>query len=250
MKHINKILIILLLISVALPNIGASQYDPLKGPICEVNKVYPPVSITKEKLKEAQSLIDINPRYESSWVREYISVEITASQNGKKKTVVGKSDVLNDEQKDLVLTADLDKEISVYVQYMPENNLKHNEAKEMDFTFTFDPEKAATFGDGQQQLQQYLKENALDKISKSSFKQYQLAAYKFTIDEEGRVINPSIFWSSDDEKVDEILLETICNMPVWKPAEFANGLKVKQEFVLSIGDMESCVVNLLSINQD
>ncbi|MFT4667667.1 MAG: hypothetical protein ACI9XB_004640 [Gammaproteobacteria bacterium] len=53
--------------------------------------------------------------------------------------------------------------------------------------------------------------------------------------------------SSIDENVNELLLETIQNMPCWKPAEYANGLKVKQEFVLTVGNMESCVVNLLNI---
>jgi len=250
MKHINIKLIVLLFIALALPYLGTSQHDATKGPICEVNKVYPPVSITKEKFKEAQSLLDINPRYESSWVKEYLSVEITASQNGKKITVSNKSGQLSKEQKDLILKADLDAEVSVYVHYIPENELVHNEAKEMDFTFTFEPENEATFADDPQQLQNYLKEKVLDNISKSIVKQYQLAAYKFTIDKVGRVINPSIFWSSDDEKVDELLLEAICNMPTWKPAEYSNGLKVKPDFVLTIGDMESCVVPLLNIHQD
>ena len=38
-------------------------------------------------------------------------------------------------------------------------------------------------------------------------------------------------------------------MPSWKPAAYANGMKVKQDFVLTVGDMTSCVVNLLNIRQ-
>jgi len=64
------------------------------------------------------------------------------------------------------------------------------------------------------------------------------------------VINAHIVESSKDEKIDEIFLQTIQNMPLWKPAEFANGTTVSQDFVLTVGNMESCVVNLLNIRQN
>ena len=95
--------------------------------------------------------------------------------------------------------------------------------------------------------------NAIDKIS-TSFNKINLAAVKFTINEEGQIVDAHVFQSayqpSKDEKIDELLLETICNMPSWEPAEYDNGIKVKQEFVLTVGDMESCVVNLLNIRKD
>ncbi|MCP3932023.1 MAG: energy transducer TonB, partial [Bacteroidetes bacterium] len=122
--------------------------------------------------------------------------------------------------------------------------------KEINFTFFVEPENQAKFPGGQQQLKQYLKENLIDKISEAPFRKYQLAVVKFTIDEEGHIEEPRVFQTSEDEKTDELLLETICNMPSWKPAEYANRLKVKQEFVLTVGDMESCVVNLLNIRQN
>ena len=146
--------------------------------------------------------------------------------------------------------ADLGAEITVTMQYIPENTVKQNDIKEINFTFTVDPETEAKYYGGQQQLQQYLKDNLSDRISGASFKKHQLAAVKFTIDEEGYINDPHVFWTSDDEKTDELLLETICNMPRWKPAEYSNGIKVKQEFALTVGDMESCVVNLLNIRKD
>jgi hypothetical protein len=50
-----------------------------------------------------------------------------------------------------------------------------------------------------------------------------------------------------DTKIDEMLVAAISKMPSWKPAEFSNGFKVKQNFVLTIGNMENCMVNLLNI---
>jgi TonB family protein len=146
--------------------------------------------------------------------------------------------------------ADVGTDISVKVQYIPDNTLKHNDVKEMTFSFVVDPESEATFYGGEQQLKKYLKEHGLEKISPANIKRYHLAAVKFTINEEGQVINAHVFESSKDEKVDKLLLDTISKMPRWKPAEYANGTKVKQEFVLLVGDMESCVINLVNIRRN
>ena len=37
-------------------------------------------------------------------------------------------------------------------------------------------------------------------------------------------------------------------MPKWAPAQFENGLKVAQDYVLTIGDEYSCTMNLLNID--
>ncbi|MFT7606499.1 MAG: hypothetical protein ACI8VT_004102, partial [Saprospiraceae bacterium] len=255
MKNIQKI--VLLFIALAFSYPGSSQ-DSLTNELrYEVNRTYPSISIAKEKLKEAHTLIDLNEannlhlHYRPAWIREYISVEISASNKGILRKAVSENDTLSQEQKDIMNMADVGTDISVNIQYIPENTLKHNDAKEIDFKFTVNPESEAIYAGGQQQLKQYLKENAIDKIPTGSFKGYDLAAVKFTINEEGKIIDAHIFGpefqTSKDEKIDKLLLETICNMPNWKPAEYANGTKVKQEFVLTVGNMENCVIPLLNI---
>ncbi|MEZ4959016.1 MAG: energy transducer TonB [Saprospiraceae bacterium] len=250
MENMQSKLIALLFIAFAFVRPGASQGSSNNEFSYEVNRVYPPGSITKEKLMEARTLIDLDKHYQSSWVREYISVEILASYNGKIKTAPGKNDTLNREQKDLINMADPGTDISVRVRYLPENTLKHNDIKETGFTVIYNPESEAEYPGGQQQLKQYLKEKAIDKIPAASFQGYDLAAIKFTIDEAGLISDAHVFWPSNDIKVDELLLGTICNMPAWKPAAYSNGIKVKQEFVLTVGNMSSCVVPLLNISQD
>ena len=69
---------------------------------------------------------------------------------------------------------------------------------------------------------------------------------KFTINELGQVVDTSIFQSTKDDDIDALLYQVICDMPDWTPAEYSNGEKVRQEFAFTIGNHESCVINLLN----
>lgn len=250
MNNIQHKSIAILCIALAIPFLGTSQ-DSFTGELpFAVHKTYPYISLTTGKLKVANTLMDLNPHYKPSWIREYLSVELSVSHEGTIEQATSKSEFLTQQQKDLLLMADVNKSISIKVRYMPENTLKHNDPKEIDFTFTIDPDSDAQFPGGQEQLDQYLQENAIDKIPGSSFTGYSLAAVKFTISETGDVSNVHVFESSKDEKIDALMLEAIRNMPSWKPAGYSNGISVKQDFVLTVGNMESCVVSLLNIRRD
>jgi len=250
MKNIKNQLVVLFFIAFTFPHLGSSQ-DSLNFELSyEVNRVYPSLSITKEKLNEARTLVDLNKYYKPSWVKEYISVEILLTCKGKVKKFVSKNDTISQVQKDSMGKADVGTDISISVEYMPKNTLKYNEAKESNFTFTVEPENQAKYIAGIRELRQYFKENVMDKISPDSFQQYNLTAVKFAIDEAGQIVDAHVFESSKDEKLDKLLLEAVCNMSGWKSAEYASGLKVKQEFVLTVGDHTSCVINLLNIRED
>lgn len=250
MKKYQYKLVLILLLSIGYLQLGLSQTSLPFELKYEISRVYPSLTVTKDKVLEAQSLIDLNKYYKSSWVKKYLSVEISASHQENIKKAISKNDLLSQEQKDLLSRADVNTDIAVKVKYIPENTLKNNGEKEMNFTFKIDPEEEATYIGGQKQLNQYLQENAIEKIPATSFSQYQLTALKFTVDEEGQIVDAYVFESSKDKNVDTLLLETLCNMPNWSPATYANGYKVKQEFVLTAGDHTSCVINLLSIRQD
>jgi len=213
----------------------------------EVNTVYPPLSIAKETLKNAHSIIDLNKHYKPSWIREYISVEVLTTSQGSLKKAITINDTLSQEQKNIMNMADVGTEIEVKVLYIPENKLADNDAKEIDFAFIVNPEEEAKYVGGQQQLEQFLNDNAINKIPEGTFEGYALTAIKFTIDELGQVIEPFIYWPSENEYIDELLLETISKMPNWKAAEYANGIKVKQDFVLTVGNHENCAIHTLNI---
>jgi hypothetical protein len=239
--------LIFLLIAIALPYLPFCQDSLIYEIQYDVTRVYPSPTISRKQLNEANSLLDLNKQYQSSWVKEYRTVEIKTINKGTKTIAITGDDTLSQEQKDNMNKADPGSSISVYVQYIPDNNLTHNDVKEMNFTFSVDPENEAKFPGGKQKLIQYLKDNGIEKISESNIHKDNLAAVKFTITEDGKVINAHVFSAAKDEKTDALLLEIICNMPDWEPAKYANGLKVKQEFVLMIGDMKSCVLNLLYV---
>lgn len=238
----NQILLIVLL-SIGCAFNSFAQND-LKF---EINKVLPFISIQENKLDKINTLTDLDKRYPTSWVREYISVEISAYKNGTQTKASGISDVLNQEQKELIRLADRSSDIAVSVMYLPENSLKNNTVKQYDFKVTIMPDKNAIYGEGAEQLIQYLQKNSIVNIEAGSFTGYDLTAIKFTITEQGHVTDIQVAMPSKDTKIDEMLVTAISKMPSWKPAEFSNGLKVKQNFVLTIGNMENCMVNLLNI---
>lgn len=213
----------------------------------EVKVNYPPLSITKAQLAEAQTIPDLNRFYKSSFVRTFESVEITTTQQGKIQKATSKDDTLTQEQKDLMASADPNTEIAVNVRYLPENNLSHNDVHEFPFRFLVNPEKDATYIGGTAALQQYLKENAIDKIPAGTFEGYDMTAVKFTVDAQGEITNAHIFESQKGEAIDALLLTAICEMPKWQPAVYADGMQASQELVLLVGNMENCMVHTLGV---
>jgi TonB family protein len=215
-----------------------------------VYRTYPAICVTKEKLHEAHTIMDLNPHFKPSWVRTYLEVEVVTIHNGRKSKATTNTDFLSEEQKAKLTGADTGSEVYVKVHYIPENSLKHNDPKNFDFTFIVDPDKEAEYPGGKERLNQYLKEKAIDKIPAGTFEGYALTAIKFTITEEGKIAGAKVIWSSDDDNLDELLLETIQNMPDWSPASYTDGTKVKQEFVFLVGNMENCAVHTLNIRRD
>lgn len=213
----------------------------------EINKVLPFISIQENKLADINTLTDLDKRHPSSWVREYVSVEISAYKNGIQTKASGISNVLNQGQKELIRLADRNSDIAVSVMYLPENSLQNNTVKQYDFKVTIMPDKNAVYGEGAAQLIQYLQKNGIANIEAGSFTGYDLTAVKFTVTEQGHISDIEVAMPSKDTKIDEMLVAAISKMPNWEPAAFSNGLKVKQNFVLTIGNMENCMVNLLNI---
>jgi hypothetical protein len=241
MKKNQILLIVLLFIGCAFNSFAQNDLK------FEINKVLPFISIQEDKLDKINTLTDLDKRYPTSWVREYISVEISAYKNGIQTKASGISDVLNQEQKELIRLADRSNDIAVIVTYIPNNSLKNNPEKQYDFKVTVMPDKNAIYSEGTEQLIQYLQKNNIVNIEAGSFTGYDLTAIKFTITEQGNISDIQVAMPSKDTKIDEMLVAAISKMPSWKPAEFSNGLKVKQDFILTIGNMDNCMVNLLNI---
>ncbi|MFN0175701.1 MAG: energy transducer TonB [Saprospiraceae bacterium] len=235
------------LLAFAFPVLMVAQNNGLHY---EVNRVYPYLSVSKEQLKAANSIAEFNRHFKPSWVRAYESVTVSTTIQGKLQQSVSNSDVLTPAQKDNLSRVDAGTEISVVVRYLPENTLQHNDIQEFDFKFSVNPEFEASFAGGTEALMQYLQKTAIQSIPANQFQGLDFAAFKFTVSQTGDIVEASIFQPTKSTEMDQILLEAIRKMPTWKPATYADGTTVQQEFALTLGNMENCMVNLLNIRKD
>lgn len=237
---------IMLFFSTLTSQIEAPSYDFQY----DVVQVYKPLSVAKASLIKANKVEDLHRHYKDSWVKEYLHVDVSAHIDGKLETQTSKDQKLSVKQKQLMLNADRGTEIEVVVNYIPDNTLKNNEPKKFDFAFMVNPEKDASFKGGEKKLIQTIKKDLIDVASWESLNQYQLAVVKFVVDTDGRIIEPKIFWSSDDQETDAKMIDFVCNMPAWEPAQYDTGKKIAQEYALTIGDNNSCVVPMLNTKEN
>jgi TonB family protein len=192
--------------------------------------------ISKEKLTEAKTMRDINPGYpSSSWITSYISSEVSVTGKGKNLKVNGTNDILTAEQQNILKKAELGDDVVIDINYKQVNTITGNvENRNMHFVYSLVPENEAEFVGGYEKMRRLLKQNAIDKIPVTIAKELQ-AAVRFTVNEKGEIANAIISKSSGDEKTDKLLVESIYQMPKWKPAQDSKGMKVKQEFEFTIG---------------
>lgn len=197
--------------------------------------------VKKIKLDEAKTMSDIIPDYPASWIDRYDSLAILATRNGKVLKAVSSNEQLSLEQKQLLYTIDMGSDISINIDFQYKNVLTDNiEIGTMNYSATLIPEIEAEFIGGDKLLRQYLKENAIDKIPTEDPKEPLKVIIKFTINEDGKVANAKITKESSYPKTDKLLLNAINKMPKWRPAENAKGIRVKQDFVFSVGNMFGC----------
>jgi len=245
MKTFQPILILLLFSALAFMLTSAAGKRTADELRFSVDKINPWIPVTYDQVMEAKTIGDLNHRYKPSWVSEYISVEVLTSHNGTIRSSIGKNGQLTPDQKLSMKTADATQEITIKALYIPENTLTHNDPKTHDFSFTIQPECDANFNGSDKDFNDYLTRNAIDKIPDGVFDGKNLAAVKFTVNAKGQIIRPHIFESSKNDAVDKLLLTTVQNMPNWIPAEHLNGTLVEQELVWLVGNLESCMINLL-----
>lgn len=215
-----------------------------------LNSVMVPLSISQQTLAQANTIMDINENFNPEWVKDYISVQIITSHKGQIKTSTSTSATLTTEQKRQLLVSDIATEIAVHMNYMPNNNLSNNDPKEINFSFLVNPEINAAFPGGKKVMYDYLKNNAVDKIANTDKIGNHIGIVKFTVSKNGDIHNVHVFEASRDEKIDQILLETVSSMPTWSPASYADGTTVDQDFVFMVGNLESCSVNLANVSRD
>lgn len=193
-------------------------------------------SVKKETLEKANYLKDFIPYYPSSWVNNYISVEVLAVENGITHSATGQNETLNEDQKNILSKLDLGSEIEVNVKYNTSNSVTEQmEQRKIKILMTVVPEIEAEYLGGYPKLKQYLKFSLIDKVIKHTPAENQKGKVSFIVNENGEIIDSVISLSSGNAETDHLLLEIIDKMPKWNPAKNGFGKPVKQKFEFSMG---------------
>jgi len=226
---------------------GLSQSSEANPMSFDVYRIYPALSFPIDTFNKAETIIDVNDRFKPEWVKEYVSVEFTASKSGKTYSATGTNQYITDEQKYLVQHADVNTKILVKVNYYPDNNLSQNDIQEERFAFHIDPENEAQFAGEHSDLLAYFKQKVIDEIPEDLFGLYTLAAVAFTVNAEGDIVDVNIAMPTGDAVVDTLIYDAVCKMDKWKPAQYKDGKRAEQEFAFTVGNMKSCNTNLINI---
>ncbi len=212
------------------------------------NKLVLPFEVQEEldhrrKIDEKGCFVFYPQGYNYSRLIEYVAVEISATSNNEVLKAQSTSDVLTPQQRAILNNADLNTNIVIEIRFkfkklLADNRGVHND-KIMNggVVFTVVPEIEAEFPGGFKQLTNYLTENIVSRVTeKLAAEKLQFAAVKFTVDENGLVVDAKVIRTSSVAKTDKLILDAINKMPKWKPAGNSKGEKLKQEFTIPFGD--------------
>lgn len=192
---------------------------------------------TRQGMVSARVMSDIVQEYPSSWIVDYVLVEVTAICNNTVMKATGLNDTLTTEQRSLISTADMDAAILFNVKYKMHNSITGLEdIRQLNYSATIVPDNEAEYATGNADLLAYLKATAMQNISEQRAEKLKLAKVMFVINEQGRVENARITQSCDDAEMDALFLKAIENMPAWNAAKMSNGTPVKQSFELLAGN--------------
>lgn len=177
---------------------------------------------------------------------DYDSVEIIVRSKGELLSSIGLGEKLTAEQKKLLNSADLGSDIHIKISYSYKDQENDPSGADRKIVHGFldvnvVPETEAEFPGGFNQLTKYLMDNVIHKVDEAKFADNLLqASVKFTIDEEGRLVQATIHNSSGNQKIDKLILDAFQKMPVWNAAKDSKGHAVRQEFRIPFGGGFGC----------
>lgn len=174
-------------------------------------------------------------------VIDYVSIEISAINQGKQYTAQSTSDVLTPEQKSILRAVDIGSVINVKIKFNFKEWTKNiadtdTKLKEGIYSVTVVPETGAVYPGGSKEITAYLTASVINKLTgPTAYEKLQKAVVKFTVNEEGKLINTKIDKTSTDPQVDKLILDAINKMPQWMPAIDSRGVRVKEEIIIPFG---------------
>jgi len=207
------------------------SYMVVRGSVGPNSLVKTGRAISEEKLKNAQTISDVIENYPTNWITAYNSVTVATTINGKTIEAVGSDDKLTKQQKKIFNTAS---NLLIVVQYQKDNN-NEIQNRQMNVPLIVTPQIEAEYVGGYEKMISYLKENSLNRINDKNFSHLPQPSISFVINKHGAVENVKLEATSRDETIDQLLVDLIQNMPNWNPAINIEGINIKQEFILNLG---------------
>lgn len=223
-------------------NIGFSNMS--KGPSLEVMRrnfrceiYFPANPVSKATLSQATVMADLMKEYPNSWIKKYISTEVSAVCNGKKEKAMGSNIMLTSMQKSILAKADFNTKVSINIKYQQENSATQKiEEHNLNYIILVVPKIQATYSGGQEAMKTYFKKNAVDKISDKDLMDLKGGLIHFSVAKDGKIEAAKLEETTGNTKVDQLFLQVIREMSLWKPAKDAKGRFVKQRFELAMNN--------------
>jgi hypothetical protein len=189
------------------------------------------------ELGAAKSMLDLIDEYPSSWVSDYVSTEVSVVSNGQTKTAIGANETLTKEQKELLEMAEINSKVAINIKYKQENGATRKmDVHTLNYLIMVMPETRASYPGGPDALDQYLKENVINRLSDADLKEMKEGIVEFTINEKGQVEGVGLMQNTGRTTADKLLLKVIYMMPQWEAAKDAKGMPVKQQFKFAAGN--------------
>ena len=214
----------------------------------EVNRSSPTVMISPEQFNEIERYTELDIHFKSEWIGKFISADITVIVNGKQKVLKANDHYITEELKSAIADADSGEKVKVSYQYIPKSGPNVKDTRKDGFSFAILPEQDASFPGGIDNMNKYFSDAKINKVTSDDIDIYNLAAIKFTVNDNGDIVNPHVVSKSKHNYVDSLLLNAICDMPSWNPAKYDDGTRIAQDFVLTVGDHTSCTLNTLGVS--
>ena len=192
-------------------------------------------NISKQDLKDAAFINDIDSNFPLSWISNYVSVEMTVSNQNTKRTAIGTSNLFTLEQKELLVSTVASDEVFIRVNHKMENAATGEmEDRHIDLNLTIVPEVEAEYINGNKELTDYLKVKSTERIPLDNRRLSKPMSVKFIVDKKGHVVEVRIIESSGNQNFDDVIVDLVNEMPNWNAAENGKGIKVEQEINITI----------------
>lgn len=248
MKFVKFNCIVIFLCALA-PSMIWSQTSETQNIGIQLSPLKPYASFSEQSLMEAEGIDELNEHFKLEWIDQYLKVEISTIQNGKLRTTQLSDHFLTEQVKAELMAADVGQAAHCLIEYMPKNSLSHNTPTSYDFDMFIEPLRNAQMKGGKKMLESYIKTHVIDKLPENALTGYQFSGIRFTVDTEGKIsdIEPyhPDYKTDDTSEVDALLLEAICNMPVWQAARNHDNTLANQSFTLVVGNLANCLVQTL-----